>query len=151
MLVQNPKEIADKLETISKDVVRSGAMPIITKNGILIGTFLIQPKEGRYNVKQGSQIIYSTYSKSAAMIIARMLIKRMNNIESVIEADRIAFSARQDLEIFKQNIDDLREELIDYCYSFYLEYTDICNMNAVNYDLFIKHVIKQVNKHLMSV
>ena len=81
MLVQNPKEIADKLETISKNVVRSGAMPIITKNGILIGTYIVQPKEGRYHIKHGSQILYSTFSKSAAMIIARMLIKRMNNIK----------------------------------------------------------------------
>ena len=104
MLVRNPKEVADKLESISKDVVRSGAMPIITKNGILIGTYIVQPKEGRYHIKHGSQILYSTFSKSAAMIIARMLIKRMNNIKEVLEADRIAFSARQDLEVFKHQI-----------------------------------------------
>ena len=104
MLVQNPKEIADKLESISKDVVRSGAMPIITKNGILIGTYIIQPKDGRYHVKHGSQILYSTFSKSAAMIIARMLTKRMTDIKEVLEADRIAFSARQDLEVYKHHI-----------------------------------------------
>lgn len=104
MLVQNPKEIADKLESISKDVVRSGAMPIITKNGILIGTYIIQPKDGRYHVKHGSQILYSTFSKSAAMIVARMLTKRMTNIKEVLEADRIAFSARQDLEVYKHHI-----------------------------------------------
>ena len=120
MLVQNPKEIADKLENISKDVVRSGAMPIITKNGILIGVYIIQPKNGRYNIKHGSQIMYSTYSKSAAMIIARMLTKRMHydRIKEVLEADRIAFSARQDLELFKHQIkvaekknNTLKEEL----------------------------------------
>ena len=104
MLVQNPKEIADKLESISKDVVRSGAMPIITKNGILIGTYIIQPKDGRYHIKHGSQILYSTFSKSAAMIVARMLTKRMTNIKEVLEADRIAFSARQDLEVDKHHI-----------------------------------------------
>ena len=104
MLVQNPKEIADKLESISKDVVRSGAMPIITKNGILIGTYIIQPKDGRYHIKHGSQILYSTFSKSAAMIVARMLTKRMTNIKEVLEADRIAFSARQDLEVYKHHI-----------------------------------------------
>ena len=53
MLVRNPKEVADKLESISKDVVRSAAMPIITKNGILIGTYIIQPKDGKYHIKQG--------------------------------------------------------------------------------------------------
>ncbi len=120
MLVQNPKEIADKLESISKDVVRSGAMPIITKNGILVGTYIIQPKDGRYHIKHGTQILYSTFSKSAAMIIARMLTKRMNgsNIKEVLEADRIAFSARQDLEVFKHQIklaekknNHLKEEL----------------------------------------
>ena len=130
MLVQNPKEVADKLESISKDVVRSGAMPIITKNGILIGTYIIQPKNGQYHVKQGSQILYSTYSKSAAMIIARMLTKRMDGdqIREVLEADRIAFSARQDLEVFKHQIkiagkknNTLKEEL----YTTRFEVTDI--------------------------
>ena len=120
MLVRNPKEIAEKLETISKDVVRSGAMPIVTKNGILIGTYIVQPKNGRYNIKNGSRILYSTFSKSAAMIVARMLIKRMTHleIEEVLEADRIAFSSRQDLEIFKHQIkvaeknnNTLKEEL----------------------------------------
>ena len=120
MLVQNPKEVADKLESISKDVVRSGAMPIITKNGILIGTYIIQPKNGQYNIKHGSKTLYSTYSKSAAMIVSRMLTKRISgtDINEVLEADRIAFSARQDLEIFKHQIkvaeknnNPLKEEL----------------------------------------
>ena len=120
MLVQNPKEIAEKLESISKDVVRSGAMPIVTKNGILIGTYIIQPKEGRYHLKHGTRLLYSTFSKSAAMIIARMLTKKITHlqIEEVIEADRIAFSCRQDLEVFKHQIkvaeknnNTLKEEL----------------------------------------
>lgn len=120
MLVQNPKEVADKLESISKDVVRSGAMPIVTKNGILIGTYIIQPRNGQYHVKQGSKILYSTYSKSAAMIVARMLMKRISGdqIKEVLEADRIAFSARQDLEVYKYHIkvaeknnNHLKEEL----------------------------------------
>ena len=120
MLVQNPKEVADKLESISKDVVRNGAMPIVTKNGILIGNYMIQPKDGKYNLKNGSKIIHTTYSKSAAMIIARMLLKRISGdqIGEVLEADRIAFSARQDLEIYKYHIkvaeknnNSLKEEL----------------------------------------
>ncbi len=120
MLVKNPKEIADKLESISRDVVRSGTMPIITKNGILLGTYIIQPKDGLYHIKHGSQVLYSTYSKTAAMIIARMLSKRISGdqIKEVLEADRIAFSSRQDLEIFKHQIkiaeknnNHLKEEL----------------------------------------
>ena len=130
MLVQNPKEIADKLESISKDIVRSGAMPIVTKNGILVGTYIIQPKDGRFNVKQGSKILYSTYSKSAALIVARMLTKRMHydNVKEVLDADRVAFSAKQDLEIFKHQIkiaekknNHLKEEL----YTTRFEVTDI--------------------------
>lgn len=101
-----PKEIANKLESISEDVIRSGAMPIVTKNGILIGTYMIQPKNGQFYIKSGSQIIHITYSKSAAMIIARMLLKRITGpkITEVLEADRIAFSCRNDLEFFKHQI-----------------------------------------------
>lgn len=115
-----PKEIANKLESISEDVIRSGAMPIITKNGILIGTYMIQPKNGQFLIKNGSQILFTTYSKSAAMIIARMLLKRLtgNRITEVIEADRIAFSCKNDLEFFKHQIksaeknnNHLKEEL----------------------------------------
>lgn len=120
MSIQNPKEIAEKLESISEDVIRSGAMPIVTKNGILVGTFLIQPKDGLYHIKNGSFIQYSTFSKSAALIIARMLSKRMSylDIREVIDADRTAFMCRNDLEFFKERIkiaekneDQLKEEL----------------------------------------
>ena len=52
------------------------------------------------------------------MIVARMLTKRMTNIKEVLEADRIAFSARQDLEVYKHHIkvaeknnNTLKEEL----------------------------------------
>lgn len=103
MSLQKTNEIADKLEKISEDVARSGAMPIVTRNGILIGNFIIQPKEGKFLIKHGTNILYTTYSKSAAMIVARMLVKRIPNdrIGEVIEADRIAFSCRNDLEIYK--------------------------------------------------
>lgn len=103
MSLQNTNDIADKLEKISEDVARSGAMPIITRNGILIGNFIIQPKDGRFLVKNGTMTLYSTYSKSAAMIVARLLLKRAHcdTIREVIDADRIAFSCRNDLEIFK--------------------------------------------------
>ena len=120
MLVQNPKEIAEKLETFSKDIVRSGTMPIVTKNGILVGTYMVVPKDGLYHIKHGTQHLYTTYSKSASLIIARMLTKRMSGdrIKEVLEADRIAFSCQQDLELFKHHIkvaektnNHLKEEL----------------------------------------
>lgn len=120
MSVQKPKEIANKLESISEDVIRSGAMPIVTKNGILIGTYMIQPKDGQFYIKNGTQVLHTTYSKSAAMIIARMLLKRIggDQIKEVLEADRIAFSCRNDLEFYKYQIklaekknNPLKEEL----------------------------------------
>jgi hypothetical protein len=115
-----PKEIANKLESISEDVIRSGAMPIVTRNGILIGTYMIQPKNGKFYVKNGATVLYSTYSKSAAMVVARMLLKRVSGeqIGEVLEADRIAFSCRNDLEFYKHQIktaekknNSLKEEL----------------------------------------
>jgi len=100
------KEIASKLESISEDVIRSGAIPIVTKNGILIGTYMIQPKNGQFYIKNGSQVLHVTYSKSAAMIVARMLLKRINGdrVKEVLDADRIAFSCRNDLEFYKHQI-----------------------------------------------
>jgi hypothetical protein len=115
MSLQNKIDLADKLEKISEDVVRSGAMPIITRNGILIGNYIVQPREGKFLVKNGTTVLYSTYSKSAAMIIARMMIRQMSNerINEIVDADRIAFSCRNDLEIFKHQV-KVAEKRNDY-------------------------------------
>jgi hypothetical protein len=105
MYLQHPKEIAEQLENISKDVVRSGIMPIVTKNGILVGSYLVQPNDGRFLVKSGSKVLYTTYTKSASMILARLLLKKAtrDKINEIIEADRVAFSSRNDLEIYKSH------------------------------------------------
>jgi hypothetical protein len=99
----NTKDLAKKLEKISTQAVKSNLVPLITKNGILMGSYLIKPHDGMFDVIWGSQTLYKTYSKSAAMIIVKMLLSRQQNenIMEVIDADRIAFNTRNDLEIYK--------------------------------------------------
>lgn len=96
-------DLAKKLDKISTQAVKSNLMPLITKNGILMGSYLIKPNDGMFNIILGSQTLYSTYSKSAAMIIVKMLMSRQHpeNIMEVIDADRVAFNTRNDLEIYR--------------------------------------------------
>lgn len=100
------KTLADKIEHVSKKAVSSGLIPMVTKLGILMGHYLIQPKDGIFNIKDGSTVLYTTYSKSAAMIIVKMLLNNRSNskIKEIVEADRIAFSTRNDLEFYKHYI-----------------------------------------------
>lgn len=106
-LAQN-KDLADKLDRLSTKAVKTNLVPLITKNGILMGSFLIQPKNGMFDIKEGSQILYTTFTKSAAMIVVRMIVKnaRSEEIFEIIEADRVAFSARNDLELYKYHYEN---------------------------------------------
>ena len=102
------KSLAEKLEKISKKAVKSNMVPLVTKNGILMGSYLIKPRDGLFDIIEGSRVLYTTYSKSAAMIVVRMISKRQRseNIIEIIEADRIAFSTRNDLELYKYHYEN---------------------------------------------
>lgn len=104
----NTKSLAEKLEKISTKAVASNLVPLVTKNGILIGSYLIKPRDGLFDILEGSRVLYTTFSKSAAMIVARMIAKRQRPemIMEVIQADRIAFSTRNDLELYKHHYEN---------------------------------------------
>ena len=104
----NTKVLAEKLEKISAKAVASNLVPLVTKNGILIGSYLIKPRDGMFDILEGSRVLYTTYSKSAAMVVVRMIAKRQRaeNIMEVIQADRIAFSTRNDLEMYKYHYEN---------------------------------------------
>lgn len=106
-LIQN-NDLADRLEKISTKAATTNLVPIVTKNGILIGSYIIKPRESVFDIKLGNRVLYTTFSKSAAMIIARMLIKNIkaSKIVEILEADRIAFSTRNDLELYKHHYEN---------------------------------------------
>ena len=106
MYPQKNKEIATRLDNLYETSISSVLVPAVTKYGIVVGNYLVKPHDGFFQIMKRKEILYTTYNKTSAIIIAGMLVKNMKSkINSIIEADRVAFSTRNDLETFKYHID----------------------------------------------
>lgn len=105
------KKVAKILENISNSVMQEKLIPLVTKSGILIGMFVIVPSNGMFQVKKGKEVLYTTYTKTAAMIIAQLLsTKTKPNVLDILEADRVMSAAKNDLEFFKYNFEKASDE-----------------------------------------
>jgi hypothetical protein len=121
MSIQNSKKIAIQLDRIANVSVSNALIPVVTKKGILIGSYLVMLDNGMYTVNKKDYEYYRTYTKSAAMILAGIMSKNYRNIDisSVIDADRVAHAMRNDIEIFKhhyeiavKNKDDCKKQIM---------------------------------------
>lgn len=103
MSISNNKEIAIKLDKLATATVSSALIPTMTKNGILVGSYIVKPVDGFFSVNKRNEEYYRTYSKSAAMIIAGLMSKNYgsSHIFLVIDADRVANAMRNDIEVYK--------------------------------------------------
>lgn len=87
---------------ISDSVIRKSGktLPIVTKSGILIGSYIIKPVNHCFLVQRGSEVLYRTFNKTAAMIIANLLHNNnRDEIVHILDVDRKVASAREDLEV----------------------------------------------------
>lgn len=96
---QSKKKLAKKLDKLTTDALKS----ILTKSGIKIGDYIIIPRDGKFTVSLQKRPIYETYSKSAAMILAKMISKKAKraDILSILNADNIAYSMRNNIRIYE--------------------------------------------------
>lgn len=96
-------EVSSHASDLYHRTIQSGLVPVITDQGIAVGSCLIKPSDGFFVIYKNNHEHYRTFSKSAAMIIARLMNRKVDLLEinSIINADRKAFSARNDLEIYK--------------------------------------------------
>lgn len=96
------KAAARNLETLSTRVVSKKIIPLITKSGILVGSYIVRPSNHKFEIRKNNETLYTTFSKTAALIIAQMLASNSNmEIVPILEYDRKVASAREDLEVFK--------------------------------------------------
>lgn len=105
MSLYQTDEISSKVSDLYQVSIQSGLVPIVTGQGIAIGSCLIKPFDGFFLILKNNHEYYRTYSKSAAMIIARLMNKKPDVLEisKILGADQRAFSARNDLEIYKHH------------------------------------------------
>lgn len=129
MVQTQNKHLVETLEEISKKAISSNLIPLITKHGILMGSYLIQPKNGMFEIKDGPRVLYSTFSKSTAMIVVKMMSRnsKSEQIWEVLEADRVAFSARNDLEVYKYHYENAEKRQDFTKRDIYLSRFDVTN------------------------
>lgn len=107
MYTQNNKKIAIQLDEIATVSISNALIPVVTKKGILVGSYLIKHDNGVFSINKKNHEYFRTFTKSAAMIIAGMLSRNYKNkdIFSVIDADRMANAMRNDIDIYKHHYD----------------------------------------------
>jgi hypothetical protein len=108
MSLQQSERLTSDFENITENVVRNHFVPILTKTGILIGPYHIKNIGDNYVIMSKGKVYYKTYTKVAAMILARMLIKRFDKqvCSQVLSSDRIAFFTKNDLLIYKNQFEN---------------------------------------------
>lgn len=103
MSQQTNKQLAVKLNNLASVTVSSALVPVVTKNGIMIGSYVVKPDDGEFIVTKNKFEYYRTYTKSAAMIIAGFLNKKLRtkDLLTVLDADRVANAMRNDIDSYK--------------------------------------------------
>jgi len=97
------KELARKLDTITTKTLKT----VLTKSGIKIGDFTIVPAAGKFEIRKNGTAYYFTFSKSSAMIIAGLLMKKSkaDDILIILNADRTAYSMHNNLIIYNYHLE----------------------------------------------
>ena len=107
MYQHSTRELANRLDDLVTTSISNAAIPIITRSGIAVGNYHIRVEDGKFSVKKRKSVVYTTHTKTAALIIAGMLNKKHKpeDIVRFLQADYIVYSTKNDLETFKHHYD----------------------------------------------
>jgi hypothetical protein len=107
MYQHSTRELANRLDDLATTSISNAAIPIITRSGIAVGHYHIRVEDGKFSVKKRKAVVYTTHTKTAALIIAGMLNKpaKPEDIVRVLQADYVIYSTKNDLESFKHHYD----------------------------------------------
>ena len=101
------QELANRLDDLATVSISNTCIPVITRLGIAVGKYNIKVEDGKYNILLKKYIVHRTHTKTGALVIAGMLNKifKANEIVSVLHADYVLYSTKNDLESFKHHYD----------------------------------------------
>ena len=107
MYQHSTREIANRLDDLITNSISNAAIPVITRSGIAVGNYHVRVEDSKFSVKKRKSVVYTTHTKTAALIIAGMLNKphKPNDIVRVLQADYVVYSTKNDLETFKHHYD----------------------------------------------
>ncbi len=99
-----------------KDFVDSSVdtvlFPVKTKNRINIGSYSIKPSKGMYSIKcyRTNEVVAKTYTKAAALAIAKLLNKKQN-VDNILRLDDVAAKHKTDCIFYRYTINTTDNEL----------------------------------------
>ena len=101
------KEIISRFNNIADRAIKSVLIPLITKEGIRIGEYIILSVNGQYEVRKynTNNAYHKVYLKSTALILAGLMNKKTvsEDIAKILYADRIAYEMRNNIVYYKHS------------------------------------------------
>ena len=107
-------DIVYQLKDFVDSSVDTVLFPVKTKNRINIGSYSIKETKGIFTIKcyKSKSIVAQTYTKAAAIAIAKSLSKNKNGITpNIIELDKVAGKHRNDCVFYRYTLKKTKNQL----------------------------------------
>jgi hypothetical protein len=103
MFLDEKKKAANTLHNIANSVLKTNVIPVETKNGIILGDYIIQFQNNEYVIKSKNSVYYKTFSKSSAIAICHIMCSSNDRykISKILKADHDMFHSHNDLEFIE--------------------------------------------------
>jgi hypothetical protein len=103
---------AEILKEFVDNNVDTVLFPVKTKNRINIGSYSIKPSKGMYSIKcyRTNEVVAKTYTKAAALAIAKSLNKNCN-VDHILRLDDVAAKHRTDCMFYHYTINTTDSEV----------------------------------------
>jgi len=124
---------AEILKEFVDNNVNTVLFPVKTKDRINIGSYSIKPTRGMYSIKcyKTNEVVAKTYTKAAALAIAKQLNKNLN-VDNILRLDDVAAKHRTDCMFYTYTIkttdSDLKREVTQNRY----DIARICERTVLN-------------------
>lgn len=108
-------DVAKKLIKLIENNIDPSLFPVQKGNRINIGSYSIKPSgNGGYTVKsyKNNSIIAETYTKTAAVAIAKTLAKNNNLTKRILELDAIIAKYHMDCIFYKNTIKKTKSQIM---------------------------------------
>jgi hypothetical protein len=101
------KEIISRFNNIADKAIKSVLIPLVTKDGIRIGEYIILSINGQFEVRKynTNSAYHKVYLKSTALILAGLMNKKTKSkdIPNIIYADHVAYTMRNNIVYYKHS------------------------------------------------
>jgi hypothetical protein len=103
---------AEILKEFVDNNVDTVLFPVKTKDRINIGSYSIKPSKGMYSIKsyKTNEVVAQTYTKAAALAIAKLLNKKQS-VDNILRLDDVAAKHKTDCIFYRYTINTTDSEL----------------------------------------